>query len=137
MHSSSSPGSSAKPATRNARSARSPRSLRQSIDIGNRPSVTSSQWYLAEALGLLDREPEMAAVLHGYTTRGVVADLMPLVVGREADLHATAVEAIRTALGDERFAALTDRGMAMSYDEAADYTMAELERITQETATPG
>jgi hypothetical protein len=77
----------------------------------------------------------MAAVLHGYTTRGVVADLMPLVVGREADLHARGVEAIRTALGDDRFAALTDRGMAMSYDEAAEYTMAELERITQETAT--
>ncbi len=33
------------------------RSLRQSIDIGNRLSVTSIQWCLAEALGLLHREP--------------------------------------------------------------------------------
>ena len=105
------------------------RSLRESIGTGNRPSVISSQWYFTEALGLLGREADVGAVLHGYTTRGPQAGLMPAVRGREAQLHDQAVNALRAALGDERFEDLALRGAAMEYDTATDYTMRSLERI--------
>ncbi len=105
------------------------RSLREAIGVSNRPSVLSSQWYFAEALGLLGRDPEVGAVLHGYTTRGADAPLMPAVRGREAQLHDQSIAAMRSALGGERFEQLAARGAAMDYDTAVEYTMQELERI--------
>jgi predicted ATPase/class 3 adenylate cyclase len=105
------------------------RSLRESISTGNRPSVVSSQWYLAEALGLLRRETEFCAVLDGYTTRSADAGLMPAVAGREGDLHARAIAAARTSLGDATFDRLTKVGAEMSYDDAAVYTMARLQQL--------
>jgi hypothetical protein len=84
--------------------------LRESITTGNRPSVLSSQWYFAEALGLLGREAEVGAVLHGYTTRRAEAGLMPAVAGREAHLHDQSIDALRSALGDKRFEELAQQG---------------------------
>ena len=68
-------------------------------------------------------------VLDGYTTRSAEAGLMPAVAGREADLHARAIAAARTDLGDAEFERLTNVGAEMSYDEAAVYTMARLQQL--------
>lgn len=106
------------------------RSLRESTRVGNRPSVISSQWYLAEALGLLGHEVEVGAMLHGYSTRGSDARLMPIVGGREGELHEQGISALRAALGVERFDELADRGALMDYEAAVDYTLGELARIT-------
>ena len=107
------------------------RSLRESTRVGNRPSVISSQWYLAEALGLLEHEVEVGAILHGYSTQGPEAGLMPAVGGREGQLHEQSIDALRAALGAERFEDLSERGAAMNYETAVQYTLGELERITE------
>ena len=111
------------------------KSLRETIDVGNHLSVMSSQWYLAEALGLLDREPEFAAVMHGYTTFGPEASLMPTVGGTEADLHQEAIDGIRRAIGRKRFDQLVEQGGAMTYERAATYTLTELDRIISDAET--
>jgi hypothetical protein len=79
--------------------------------------------------GLLGREADIGAVLHRYTTRGSEAGLMPALRGREAQLHDRDVNALRAALGDDRFEDLALRGATMDYHTAADYTMRALERI--------
>jgi hypothetical protein len=91
--------------------------------------VISGQWYVAEALGLLGQEAEVAAVLHGWTTRGSESGLMPALAGREGQLHERSIAAIRAELGEGRFEDLAGRGASMTYDSPADYTMAELHRI--------
>lgn len=107
-------------------------SLQESINAGNHLSVISSQWYVAELLGLEAREPEVGAVLHGYTTLGPEVPVMPAIRGREADLHDQAVRTIQGGLSPDRFDELVDRGRTMTYERAAEYTMSELDRIIAE-----
>ena len=108
------------------------RSLRVSTSASYRPSALGSLFYLTEALGLLGRDPDVAAVVHGFATKGPDAALVPSVQGREAELHNQALAAVKAALGERRFAELTERGSAMSFAAAVDYTMAELDRILGE-----
>ena len=111
------------------------RSISESISNGNRQSVLSHDWYLVEILGLSGMEPAVAAVLDGYTTAGPEADLMPAVLGRERQLHDKAVSAVRSALADDTFEELFDRGAAMSYEDSASYVAAELDRIIGDLAS--
>ena len=112
------------PALRTIRS-----SLRESLSVGNHISVISSLWYVAELLGLVEREAEVGAVLHGVTTRGPDADVMPAILGREADLHEEALTTIRNHLGPQRFDELVHLGSTMDYERAAAYAMTHLDRI--------
>jgi hypothetical protein len=105
------------------------RGLRVSTSAGYRLSAVASMWYLGEILGLLDREPEFAAVVHGFASQGPDAALVPSVQGAEAALHERALAAVERTLGAQRFAELTAQGAAMNFDEASDYTIAELDRI--------
>jgi len=106
------------------------RSLRVSSATSYRPGVLGTLWYVAEALGILGREPEVAAVVHGFATRGPDAALVPGVAGHEAELHDRALGVVRDALGDARFDELTRRGASMTFDSAVEFTLAELDRMT-------
>jgi predicted ATPase/class 3 adenylate cyclase len=108
------------------------RSLRRSTSTAHRPAVLGSLFYFVEALGLLARDPEVAAVVHGFATEGPDAALVPGVSGHEAELHERALDAIRSDLGETRFDELARRGASMTYDAAVEFTMSELARITAE-----
>ena len=86
-------------------------------------------WYLAEILGLLDTEPEVPTVLHGFTTEGPDAALVPGFRGAEAELHDRALSAVRGSLSPERFVELTEHGAAMTFEAAGDYSLAALDQI--------
>jgi hypothetical protein len=103
--------------------------LAESIAVSNRPSVLSSQWYLAEILGLARQQLEVAATLSGFTERGPLATSFPALAGAEAALHDRAIAALRNSLGEEQYEAVANRGARMTYDEAVAYTMAELDQI--------
>lgn len=103
--------------------------LAESIAVSNRPSVLSSQWYLAEILGLAKQQLEVAATLSGFTERGPLASSFPAVAGAEAALHDRAITALRNALGEEKYEAAANHGARMTYDDAVAYTVAELDQI--------
>jgi predicted ATPase len=106
--------------------------LAESISVGNRPSVLSSQWYLAEILGLARRDLEVAATLHGFTARGPLSSSFPAIGGNEAQIHDRAVAAAREELGPQRFDELTELGARMSYEAAVEYTTAALDELLTE-----
>jgi len=94
--------------------------LAQSVESGNRPSVVSSQWYLVEMLATSGHDLDTAAMLHGITIYGPLAEAFPAFGGREAQLHDQALAALRAQLGDKRFEDLVERGAALSFEEGVD-----------------
>jgi len=105
------------------------RAITEAEEVGNRPSVASTEWYIAEVLGLAGIELEVATVLHGFTTRGPMATIFPAVAGPEAEIHERAVAAMRNELGTERFEVLAEQGARFTYEESIKYAKSELARI--------
>ncbi|MDQ1435867.1 MAG: hypothetical protein QOF59_2683 [Actinomycetota bacterium] len=112
------------------------RSIVESFEVGNRPSVVSTQWYIAEALGLAGVELEVAAVLHGFSTRNPMASIFPAVAGIEAEIHDRAIAVVRRELGAARFEALAARGARFTYEESVEYTTGEIARMLAGVSEP-
>jgi hypothetical protein len=77
---------------------------------------------LIETLVRLDRD-EPAAVLYGALTASRTA---PPVVGTDVSRVAEAVAALQARLGDNRFAALADRGSRMDEEEVISYALRQV-----------
>jgi predicted ATPase len=111
--------------------------LNYSTSVGNRPSVVGHLWYAGEIAGNFGIEAEFTAVTHGICTRNAEMPAMFLLEGRERDIHESALDHARTALGPDRFEALCEQGGRMSFTEVVDYSRRELDRIIAEVDTLG
>ncbi|HEV2310727.1 MAG TPA: adenylate/guanylate cyclase domain-containing protein [Acidimicrobiia bacterium] len=103
--------------------------LRETFASGNRLSLTSHAWYLAESLGRLQAHLEIAAVAAGICISDELAPYAPQLGGRERDVHEQSVAATRAALGDEAYDALVAQGQAMGFDDVVTYLSDTLERL--------
>jgi hypothetical protein len=74
------------------------------------------------------REFETAAVVAG-AVRGESLARIDTLPAYEVQYREQALEAVRTALGDERYEAALERGGAMTFDEIVAYALGELDRI--------
>jgi predicted ATPase/class 3 adenylate cyclase len=74
---------------------------------------------------------EPAAVLTGFVDRGP-AGARSVMAPDELDDRKHAIERVQLDLGSERFQTAVSRGAAMSYEEAVDYALAELDRRSEE-----
>jgi hypothetical protein len=106
-------------------------SLREAIahsnDKGDRPVVATGLDYGIQVLATL-REFETAAVVAG-AVRGESLARIDTLPAYEVQYREQALEAVRTALGDERYEAALERGGAMTFDEIVAYALGELDRI--------
>jgi len=73
-------------------------------------------------------EHELAAVLGGLITSGVMASLSSL-SPEERDERAAALDAARRALGVQEYRDATGRGATMEFDDVVDYMLSELDRL--------
>ena len=105
--------------------------VRGTVAAGNRLSIAGNLLFLAEIVGNAGIEPEVVGVVEGIVTRSATMS-MAVVGGREHEIHDRAIENARRAVGQERFDALLARGGAMSYEEAVQYAVTELDRIIAE-----
>jgi hypothetical protein len=76
------------------------------------------------------KEHETAAVFVGAVTEGVVARLGALPRHERADYNEFIVT-IRSQLGDDRYAAATSRGGAMTYEQITAFALAAVEDLRQ------
>ena len=105
--------------------------VRGTVAAGNRLSIAGNLLFLAEIVGNAGIEPEVVGVVEGIVTLSSAMS-MAVVGGREREIHDRAIENARRAVGQERFEALLARGGAMSYEEAVEYAVTELDRIIAE-----
>jgi len=101
-------------------------------ETGNRLYTTFGMRYSARAFLRVNRG-DVAAVVLGWVDHEEYGVLL----GEEAAIYQRDVTEARDALEVERYAALTARGAAMSYDEIIDYTLHETRQPTSETVPPG
>jgi tetratricopeptide (TPR) repeat protein len=87
--------------------------------------------FVLAALG----EPELAAVLWGAVTEGVLARLGALPPNETSD-HDQLVAAVRSQLGDDRYAAATARGSAMTYEQITAFALAAVEDLRLNSQPP-
>ena len=78
---------------------------------------------------------QTAAVLYGMRQRGPFARLGQWNDANRSDRE-RALERVRVELGNDEFERNAALGAAMSYDEALDYTLYELDRLLAEIENP-
>jgi hypothetical protein len=107
--------------------------LREGLDSahtnGDRPAMAvciSRGAVVMLALG----ERQTAAVFVGAVTQGVLAHLGALPRHERADYKEFTV-ALRSELGDERYAAASARGAAMTYEQITAFALAAVEDLRQ------
>ena len=76
-------------------------------------------------------ELEVAAVLVGVATRGVLARFTVASHARSFGRD-DVIERVRTSLDPQMFDATSDRGAAMSVDEVVELVLAETDRVLRE-----
>jgi hypothetical protein len=114
-------------------------SLRSSIvhldRIGDRPQLAGSIDWGISILGRFG-EPEPAAVFVGIAVEGALASInnFPGAPERRDDEQ---LGSLVTQLGPERYGALVDRGASMSYEQAVEFAVAELDELLAAADAPG
>jgi hypothetical protein len=101
-------------------------SIRYTYDDGDRATLVYAIDIAARVFAILGRDEE-AAVFAGISEAGVVARLGAL-LGAERSLRTQALDDTKARLGEAVFSAAFRAGMAMSYEEAVDYSLAALAR---------
>jgi tetratricopeptide (TPR) repeat protein len=112
------------------------RALREAIsfchEIGNHTTVVGAFGCGVVTLSVLGHR-EHAAVLAGAMQAPAFVDI-DVFSSQERVENDQTLEQLRETLGSERFAEAEARGAVMSYEEAVEYALAELDRLIAELA---